>query len=91
VQPVRAAFRTRGLPWEPGVFRSHSDASRFHRAGSLTLVCGPGRLEVAHTRHEHVDLAEVREAARLYAAMIYEACVRVSSPYAPDRDPATHG
>ena len=76
------------MVWEPGTFRSHSDAPLFHRAGSLTLVCGPGHLEVAHTRHEHVDLAQVREAARLYAAMIYEACV-VSSLYAPDHGPAT--
>jgi acetylornithine deacetylase len=88
LRPIRSAFEARGLVWEPGTFRSHSDAPLFHRAGSLTLVCGPGHLEVAHTRHEHVDLAQVREAARLYAAMIYEACV-VSSLYAPDHGPAT--
>jgi len=29
---------------------------------------------VAHTRHEHVSLHETQQAARLYAAMIYEAC-----------------
>lgn len=74
--PLRAAFDARGLAWQPAVFRSHSDASYFQRRGALTMVCGPGRLEVAHTRNEHVELSEVREAARLYAAMIFEACIR---------------
>lgn len=80
LQPIRAAFETRGLSWAPGVFRSHSDASLFYRPDALTMVCGPGRLDVAHTRHEHVDLSQVREAARLYAAMIHEACVRKTAP-----------
>jgi acetylornithine deacetylase/succinyl-diaminopimelate desuccinylase-like protein len=31
---------------------------------------------VAHTRHEQVSLAETQRAARLYAAMIYEVCIR---------------
>ena len=76
LRPIRAAFEARGVPWEPGVFRSHSDASLFYRPDALTMICGPGRLEVAHTRHEHVELSQVREATRLYAAMIHEACVR---------------
>ncbi|TVQ22476.1 MAG: M20 family peptidase [Spirochaetaceae bacterium] len=76
IRPVVDAFRVRGLDWTPGVFRSHSDAAQLQRDDALTLVCGPGRLEVAHTRHEHIELAQVREAARLYAAMIFEACVR---------------
>ncbi len=84
LRPIRSAFEARGLPWTPGVFRSHSDASLFHRPDALTMVCGPGRLEVAHTRHEHVELSQVREAARLYATMFYEACVR--PPTSPGKD-----
>jgi acetylornithine deacetylase len=74
--PLHRAFDVTGTPWEPAAFRSHSDGSLFHLKGSLPVICGPGRLEVAHTRHEHVSLQETQQAARLYAAMIYEACVR---------------
>lgn len=73
--PLREACELCKLPWEPGAFRSHSDAPMFHSRGSVPLVCGPGRLEVAHTRHEHVELAQVRDAARLYSAMIHSACI----------------
>lgn len=80
LDPLRRAFervhaRGAAARWRPAAFRSHSDGALFHRAGSLPVICGPGRLEVAHTRNEHVSLSEVEAAARLYAAMIYEACV----------------
>lgn len=75
LDPLRRAFDQAGRVWNLGVFRSHSDASSVHAKGSVPLVCGPGRLEVAHTRHEHVELQQVRDAARLYAAMIHEACI----------------
>jgi acetylornithine deacetylase len=73
--PVREAYRSTGLDWSPSAFRSHSDGSLFHQKGSIPVICGPGHLEVAHTRHEHVSLQETRDAAHLYAAMIYSACV----------------
>jgi acetylornithine deacetylase len=73
--PLQRAYRATGLRWLPSAFRSHSDGSLFHQKGSVPVICGPGRLEVAHTRHEHVSLQETRDAARLYAAMIYEACM----------------
>ncbi len=76
LQPVRGAFERVGMPWHPTAFRSHSDGSLFHQKGSVPVICGPGKLEVAHTRHEHVSIEETRQAARLYAAMIYEACIR---------------
>jgi acetylornithine deacetylase/succinyl-diaminopimelate desuccinylase-like protein len=41
----------------------------------VTVLCGPGALEVAHTRHEHVSIDEVVRAARLYAAIICETCL----------------
>jgi acetylornithine deacetylase len=63
------AFAACGLPCEPGVFRSHSDGSLFYGAGSAPVVCGPGRLEVAHTKHDQVSLKETLSAARLYAAL----------------------
>ena len=75
LDPVRQAYQAAGLEWSPEAFRSHSDGSLFHQKGSVPVICGPGRLEVAHTRHEHVSLQETLEAARLYAAMIHSACV----------------
>lgn len=72
---LQEAFRVTGQDWSPTAFRSHSDGSLFHQKGSIPLICGPGRLEVAHTRHEHVSLQETRDAARLYAAMIHAVCI----------------
>ena len=73
--PLRAAYQATGLNWSPAAFRSHSDGSLFHQKGSIPVICGPGHLEVAHTRHEHVSLQETRNAAHLYAALIHAACV----------------
>ena len=67
--PVAPAFAACGLPYEPAVFRSHSDASLFYEAGSAPIVCGPGQLEVAHTKHDQVSLTETLTAARFYAAL----------------------
>ena len=73
--PLQQAFQATGREWSPAAFRSHSDGSLFHQQGSVPVICGPGRLEVAHTRHEHVSLQETLDAARLYAALIHAACV----------------
>lgn len=67
--PIAPAFEACSLPCEPTVFRSHSDGSLFHEAGSAPVICGPGRLEVAHTKRDQVSLAETLSAARLYAAL----------------------
>lgn len=76
LDPVRKAFSELRRPFSPGSFRSHSDASpQFHR-GTIPVVCGPGRLEVAHTPTEHVALAELRHAANLYATIFHAACCR---------------
>ncbi|MGD8630033.1 MAG: M20 family peptidase, partial [Gammaproteobacteria bacterium] len=72
---VNRAFQATGLDWSPTAFRSHSDGSLFHQKGSIPLICGPGRLEVAHTRHEHVSIRETCDAARLYAAIIDSVCI----------------
>jgi acetylornithine deacetylase len=74
LRPLETAFEAAGMQWEPAVFRSHSDGNMFRQRGAMPVICGPGKLEVAHTRQEHVDLDEVHRAARLYAAMIVAAC-----------------
>jgi len=76
IGPLRRGYEAVGLPWSPIAFRSHSDGNLFYQKGTVPVICGPGRLEVAHTRSEHVSLEQVRQAARLYCAMIYEACVK---------------
>ena len=71
--PLWRALTQAGLPAEPCVFRSHSDAAVFQQAGSMAVVCGPGRLEMAHSPEEQVSLSQVEAAARLYAALAWEA------------------
>ena len=71
--PLWRALAWAGLPGAPCVFRSHSDAAIFQQAGSMAVVCGPGRLEMAHAPDEQVSFAQVEAAARLYAALAWEA------------------
>lgn len=77
LEPVHSAFSELGRTFTPGSFRSHSDASPLFLRGTVPVVCGPGRLEVAHTPTEHVELAEVHRAAELYATIFHAACCRV--------------
>lgn len=80
VARLQAAFALLFHPWEPDVFRSHSDAHLFHQTGIATVICGPGDLALAHTRQEWVSIAEVQLAARLYAAMIWTCCIDPAFP-----------
>ncbi len=69
LRPALDGFARLGLDPRLDAFPSHSDASLLHSAGCATVVCGPGRLEVAHTHDEHVSLSQTLQAAQLYAAM----------------------
>ena len=73
--PLWRALAAAGLPATPSVFRSHSDAAVFQAAGALAVVCGPGKLEMAHSPEEQVSLAQVEQAARFYAALAWEALI----------------
>ncbi len=72
---VAHAFALAGLPFAPIPFRSHSDANIFYAHGMQPIVCGPGRLETAHTPDECVELAQVEQAAHLYATLFHTLCV----------------
>jgi acetylornithine deacetylase len=74
VEDLRRSFELVERPWTPSSFRSHSDASLFYKAGGVPVICGPGRLELAHSQEEAVSLFEVAEAARLYTALIHTMC-----------------
>ena len=71
--PFWRACELSGIRPVPALFRSHSDAAVFQRSGSLAVVCGPGRLEMAHSAEEWVSLEQTEKAARLYAALACEA------------------
>lgn len=75
LKPIVEGFRALDMPWDPAVFPSHSDASQLHRQGTVPVVCGPGKLDVAHTPEECVSLSDTTRAARLYAAVIHAACI----------------
>ena len=82
VASLRAAFAQQQREWDPGVFPSHSDAGLFQDRGCATIVCGPGALSAAHAPGESVALAEVEDAARLYACLAVLACGFVTPPAA---------
>ncbi len=66
VKKLRRVFQKMGLPWEPQVFRSHSDGNVLWAGGADPVVLGPGNLETAHTPEETVDFQQVVQASRLY-------------------------
>ncbi|MCW2748601.1 MAG: acetylornithine deacetylase or succinyl-diaminopimelate desuccinylase [Nocardioidaceae bacterium] len=51
-----------------------SDLRLYAAAGIPTLQFGPGDVRIAHTADEHVDIADVLEAARTYVLLILRAC-----------------
>ncbi len=67
---LEAAFERRSLPYQPGVFRSHSDANLLWAHGVRPVILGPGSLEHAHISDESVSFTQVQEAARLYLQIL---------------------
>ncbi len=74
LQPLRAALEQSGRPWNPGAFRSHSDAPIYRSCGFPTVICGPGHLETAHTVDEHIALADLSAGLAVYRALIRRTC-----------------
>lgn len=72
--PLERALARCGLSTAPKTFPSHSDANLFHGRDAVAVVLGPGRLELAHSRLERVQMDQVVRAAELYAVLIVEAC-----------------
>ncbi len=65
-ETLSAILAARGLPSEPRVFRSHSDANQIWAAGIKPILLGPGRLEQAHAPEESVSFQKVCRAAGIY-------------------------
>jgi len=66
VKKLKGVFTSVRLPWEPQIFRSHSDANVLWAGGADPIILGPGQLETAHTTDESVNLAQVIQATELY-------------------------
>jgi acetylornithine deacetylase len=53
-----------------------SDSGWFAQFGVPVVICGPGRLEDAHTIDERIGVDQILDATRLYAAYILGFCTR---------------
>ena len=65
-ETLQTILAARGLPSEPKIFRSHSDANQIWAAGIKPILLGPGRLEQAHVPEESVSFLKVLRAAGIY-------------------------
>jgi len=64
---------------ETSVVAFATDIPALPRWGTPYLF-GPGSIEVAHSDHEFVDLAELRRAVDTYETIVREAATRHASP-----------
>ena len=76
VQSASSACRAvRGSAGELGAFQAWTDGALLSAHGGIpTIILGPGDLSLAHSPTESVPLAEITEAARIYAATALEFC-----------------
>jgi acetylornithine deacetylase/succinyl-diaminopimelate desuccinylase-like protein len=57
---------------ELGGFRSWSDAQHLVEKGTPTVVFGPGELRDAHTKDEHVSMADVNRAYQILEKVLQD-------------------
>jgi acetylornithine deacetylase len=77
VRMLAAAFR-QALGREPryASLPGPCDANIMSEAGQPTVIFGPGGLEMnAHGANEHVPVAQVIEACKVYASLMFDCCV----------------
>ncbi|MGU3401229.1 M20 family metallopeptidase [Brucellaceae bacterium D45D] len=58
-----------GLPHEPIGVPFGSDATKFTRAGTPTVVFGPGNIEQAHARDEYVEIDQIVRGSEILIAV----------------------
>lgn len=72
-----ACRQVQGQPAEPGAFPAWTDGALLAAFGNIpTVILGPGDIRLAHSPREAVPVAQVREAAELYARAALEFCRR---------------
>jgi len=72
VKSAAGACRIMGINHEPIGYQQVSDGRFFADKGIPTVLIGPGAAELAHTPDEHVPVAAVIEAVKLYALTAIE-------------------
>jgi acetylornithine deacetylase len=81
-QDVRALLETfrSTLNREPEImiWPSVSDSGWFAEYGVPVVICGPGMLEQAHAINEKIEISQIVDAAKLYAAYLYKFCVEAA-------------
>ena len=73
VTEMGAVLAARGLPDTPLAVPFGSDASKMTKAGTPTIVFGPGTIDVAHSDNEHVDVTEVVRSAEILVELVLRA------------------
>jgi len=75
VRALLDSFRsTLGREPETTVWPSVSDSGWFSEYGVPVVICGPGMLEEAHAINEKIEVSQIVDAAKLYAAYLYRFC-----------------
>ncbi len=69
-EALRKVYAGQNLDWNPGAFKSHSDANLLWEAQCKPIILGPGQLAMAHTRDESVDFEQVISAAEIYRDLL---------------------
>lgn len=76
IEPMRALMAAReavGLPpIEVVGWRTSCDARLYHARGYPVAIFGAGKLEVAHSDHEYVDIADVQQALAISTLAVWE-------------------
>lgn len=72
----RASHKALGEAPQIGGMKSWTDAEHLYASGIPSVVFGPGKLALAHTRWEHVELNEVVKAA----SVLYHAIEETANP-----------
>ena len=70
VQQCKIALEAVNLPYIPDIFVGSTDGSVLVKQGLTPVIIGPGDLAVVHRENEHIKLAQLYQAARLYLFMM---------------------
>ena len=75
VAATKARSMVCGDVGEFGAFPAWTDGALLSKFGGIpTIVCGPGDLSLAHSPREAIPVAEIDQAAQLYAMTALEFC-----------------